>query len=154
MALEQPHWNFAVCHGALGAAPSPGVCLSHRDRRCSSSAECQAAFALAREAEMPTASLGRGRELGGHHPNTLWNGTAGQKAAVSPTPHFICVHQHHNPVETPLSTDPQPTCLTVHALLVGISMEGKSWHHLMQPTHLNGAPRKGSQWPVLTVLTL
>lgn len=138
MALEQSHWNSTVCHRALGAAPSPGVCLSHGDGRCSSSAECQAAFALAREAEMPIGSLGRGRNFGGHHFSTLWNGTAGQKAAVSPTSHFICVHQHHDPVEIPLQTDPQPTCLTAHAFLVGISMESKSWHHLMQPTCLNG----------------
>lgn len=89
-------------HRVLGAAPSPGVCLSYRDRRCSSSVECQAASALAREAEMPTASLGRGRELGGRHPSALWNGTAGQKVFVSPTSRFICVHQHHNPAEIPL----------------------------------------------------
>lgn len=102
VVLEQSHWNFAVCHQALEAAPSPGVCHSHRDRRCSSSAECQAAFALARETEIHIGSLGRSRELCGHHPNTLWNGTAGQNAAVSPTPHFTCVHQHHNPAEIPL----------------------------------------------------
>lgn len=87
------------CALSLGAAPSPGVCLSHGDRRCSSSAKSQAAFAL-QEKLMPIGSSGRGRELGDHHPNTLWNGTAGQKAAVSPAPHFIRVHQHHNPVET------------------------------------------------------
>lgn len=80
----------------------PQALVSHGDRRCSSSAECQAAFALAGEAEMPTGSLGRGRELGGHHPNALWKGAAGQKVAVSPAPHFFCVHQPHNAVEIPL----------------------------------------------------